>query len=197
MSTRSLRRLWVVIYGHNCPEGEVENAEKVAAHIRAKLNVVRLLPDNAPALGLLTKVANVVTVGGTYPNRWAYLLNGYVNPRYDITVKEEWDPTEQSYPEWVKAGNMELHGYIKDGRSWPVEECPGKGLIGVGEQPAPRLRPLKVIHIGGYWYCDTCSMGVAFRDDAGPGVYESGCTADIPSEEACPEEKMYTKIADP
>lgn len=194
MAVRSLRRVWVVIYGANPPEGEIENAMEIARHIRSKLNVVQVLPADALALDLLTKLANVVTVGGTSANEWAFKLNEFVNPKYDMTVVRERE-ADENYFDWIASGGLVTAGFLKDDTKYAG--AGGKGIIGVGSQRALRARPLKVVHVGGWWYCDTCAMGEAFRADAGQGVYETGCTADIPREEACPTGLTYRKIADP
>lgn len=59
------------------------------------------------------------------------------------------------------------------------------------------LDRLRVVHVGGWWYCDTCVMGEAFRADAGAGVYETGCVEVIPVEEPCPTGLTYRKTAVP
>ncbi|GAJ19058.1 unnamed protein product, partial [marine sediment metagenome] len=112
MSVRSLRRVWVVIHGFGPPEGEIENAMKIASHIRSKLNIVRVLPSDALALDLLTKLANVVTVGGPIANEWTFKLNEFVNPKYDMTVLREKTP-EETYLDWVKSGALRVDGFLK------------------------------------------------------------------------------------
>ncbi|GAI83339.1 unnamed protein product, partial [marine sediment metagenome] len=194
MAVKSLRRVWVVIHGANPPEGEIENAIKIASHIRSKINIVRVLPSDALALDLLTKLANVVTVGGPIANEWAFKLNEYVNPKYDMTVLREKTP-EETWGDYIRSGAVEVHGFLKNTTKYAG--VIGTGIIGVGTQRALRARPLRVIHVGGWGYCDTCAMGEAFRADAGQGVYETGYTADIPTEEPCPVGATYRKIADP
>jgi len=194
MSVRSLRRVWVVIHGAAPPQGEIENAKKIADHIRSKLNIVRVYPADAQGLDLLTKLANVVTVGGPIANEWAFKLNEFVNPKYDIVVKREKTP-EETWGEYIRSGALEVVGFLKNDTKYPG--AGGTGIIGVGTQPALRARPLRVVHVGGWWYCDTCAMGEAFRADAGAGVYDTGCKAETPWEEPCPVGATYTKIADP
>lgn len=195
MSVKSLRRVWVVIHGANPPEGEIENAMLIAKHIRSKLNIVGVLPADALGLDLLTKLANVVTVGGPYANEWAFKLNEFVNPRWDMIVLRERTP-EETYTDWIASGALTVDGFLKNATKFERKEI-GSGIIGVGKQVALRARPLKIVHVGGSGYCDTCAMGEAFRADAGAGVYETGYTTDIPYEESCPVGATYTKIADP
>lgn len=194
MSVRSLRRVWVVIHGAAPPAGEIENAKEIAAHIRSKLNIVRVYPADAGGLDLLTKLANVVTSGGPYANEWAFKLNKFVNPRYDMTVLRERTP-EETYKDWRLSGALKVNGFMKNTTAF--EGAIGRGIIGVGKQAALRARPLRVVHVGGWGYCDTCAMGEAFRADASAGVYDTGCKVDVPYEEPCPIGATYTKIADP
>jgi hypothetical protein len=191
---RSSRRVWVVIYGANAPKGEIENAQKIAAHIKSKLNMVRVYPSDAQGLDLLTKLANVVTVGGPGANEWTFKLNEFVNPKWDFTVKREKTP-EETWVEYIMSGGLEVVGFIKDTSKF--EGAIGRGIIGEGKQVALRVRPLKVVHVGGWDYCDTCAMGEAFRADAGVGVYDTGCKVPVPYEEPCPVGAVYKKIADP
>ena len=199
MSVRSLRRVWLVIYGAAPPQGEIENAQKIGDYLRSKLNIVRVLPaDYVGGMGidldLLTKLANVVTVGGPGANEWAFKLNEFVNPKYDMTVLRERTP-EETYRDWMVSGALKIDGFLKDATKF--EGIIGRGIIGVGKQDALRARPLRVIHVGGWAYCDTCAMGEAFRADAGAGVYDTGCKVDTPYEKPCPIGALYTKIADP
>lgn len=194
MSVKSLRRVWVVIHGADPPEGEIENAQKIASHIRSKLNIIRVLTADALGLDLLTKLANVVTVGGPFANEWAFKLNEFVNPKYDMTVLREREAGE-NYFDWIASGALKIDGFLKNGTKYAG--AGGRGIIGDGTQRALRARPLRVVHVGGWWYCDTCAMGEAFRADAGAGVYETGCVEDIPVEEPCPTGLTYTKTAYP
>jgi len=194
VAVRSSRRVWIVIYGVGAPEGEIENAKKIADHIRSKLNIVRVYPADAQGLDLLTKLANVVTVGGPIANEWAFKLNEFVNPKYDIVIKREKTP-EETWEEYIRSDALEVAGFLKNDTKYPG--ALGTGIIGVGKQPALRVRTLRVVHVGGWEYCDTCAMGEAFRADAGAGVYETGCKVTVPLEEPCPVGVVYTKIADP
>ena len=195
MSVRSLRRVWVVIHGAAPPQGEIENAQKIGDYLRSKLNIVRVLPADSANLDLLTKLANVVTVGGPGANEWTFKLNEFMNPRWDMTVLRERTP-EETYRDWIVSGALTVNGFLKNTTKFERKEI-GSGIIGVGKQAALRARPLRVVHIGGSGYCDTCAMGEAFRADAGAGVYDTGCKVDTPYEEPCPIGALYTKIADP
>jgi len=194
MVVKSSRRVWVVIHGAAVPEGEIENARKIAEHIRSKLNIVRVYPADAQGLDLLTKLANVVTVGGPIANEWAFNLNEFTNPKYDLTVLREKTPDE-TWRDYVLSGALQVVGFLKNDTKYPG--AIGTGIIGVGKQPALRVRALRVVHVGGWEYCDTCAMGEAFRADAGAGVFETGCKVTVPDEEPCPVGAAYRKIADP
>lgn len=190
----SLRKVWVVVHGEEPPQGEIENAEAIAEFLRSNFNIVRVLPANAMALDLLARFCNFVTVGGPFANEWAFKLNEYLNPRYNIVVHREKTP-EETWVEYVTSGAFEITGFLKD--DTPYEGVTNMGMIGVGAQPYMRARPLEIVHIGGWAFEDTCTMGKAFIDGAGAGIFT--CTwPEVPvPEEHCPEEVTYTKIADP
>jgi len=193
VAVRSLRRVWIVIYGANAPEGEIENARKIARHIRSRINLTRVYPDDATGLDLLTKLTNVVTVGGPLANEWTFKLNNCVNPKWDITVLREKKP-EETWDEYIKDGGIKVNGFLKNATQYSPE---GRGMIGIGRQVALRARPLRVVSIGGWRYCDTCVVGQAFRENAGAGIFETGCTEEIAREAPCPAGITYVKIADP
>jgi hypothetical protein len=186
-----LRKFWIVVYGAEAPQGEVENAKQIATYLRGKLNIVRVLPDNASGLDFLAKFANVVVVGGPDANRWALEINSYINPKWDVTILRERGAGED-YHDWVRSGALRVNGILVDSTRYPF--VGGYGMIGVGNRPEMRLRPLKAYSIGGVWYCDTCAVGRAFREGAGPGVYKTGCTSEIPLTELCPV-VSYSKVA--
>lgn len=190
MSSESLRRVWTVIHGYQAPQGEVENARKIANHLRSKLNLVKVLPGDLPVLDFISKITNIVVVGGPDANRWAMWFNQYTNPRWSMVIQQDYTP-DQDYAEWV-AQHLQVDGIVMGDRMW--NDMDQKGIIGVGSQKAPRIRPLKVIHIAGNSYCDTCAMGQAFREGQEAGVYTTGCVSDIPFSEPCPEKIDYTKI---
>jgi len=175
-----LRRFWIVVYGATAPDG--------------KGNVVRVLPDNASGLDFLTKIANVIVVGAPLANRIAYEFNDYINPKANIEVVQEKKP-EETHHEWVAAGGLRFIGWMKDSTPYPGPI--GTGIIGVGNQPLPRLRPLRVIVIAGTDYCDTCILGMAFRQGAGAGIYKTSCTVHLPHTEPCPTTGSYELITDP
>jgi hypothetical protein len=189
------RRIWIIIHGYACPEGDKTNAEKIAAYLRSKLNFVRVLPSDARTLSLLTRFCNFVVIGGPVANEWAFNLNGYVQPRYKIEVTREREPGE-SWGDYVKSGAFTVSGFLKNDVFYPG--AAGVGSLGKGSQPYPRVRPLQIIVIGGWDYGDSCTIGKAFRNDAGPGIYSCVYPPLTFEDPYPPDESMsYTLITDP
>ena len=141
----------------------------------------------------MTKFKNVLILGGPVANQWAFKLNDYLNPRWDIEIVEERKPDED-YFEWVQRGGLNIKGIVKGSQKYSGRV--GLGFIGEGRHPSFRLRA-KTLEVAGWSYCDTCVMGEAFRNGADKGIYQTSCTSDIPPEVACPVDVSWTKIADP
>lgn len=195
MSLSSLRKSWLVLAGPNVPDGELANAQAVADFLRGQLNVARVLQADPygedPMVEALMRFCNVVVVGGPLTNPYAFYLNEYLNPRMDITVVAEKTP-EQTWEEYVASGGFTQNGWICDDQVLALEG----GILGYGAQPYPRARPLQIWLAAGVHYEDTCTMGKAFREDAGAGVYS--CTwSDVTHEDPCPEDAEYTLVKAP
>ena len=185
------RKLWLVIYGESPPEGEIENAKAIASYLGFG---ARAVSTKTKWLGLQARFCNLVILGGPFANEWAVKMNDYVNPKYDITVLRE-KTEEETWADYVKSGAIQERGFLKDATPYTGEAH--KGIIGVGAQPLIRLRALQIFMVGGWDYGDTCTMGLAFREGQGGGIYDCIYTT-LPSyTEPCQEFTSYSKITDP
>lgn len=190
----AVRRSYLVIVGSEAPEGEIANAQAISAFLRRSLNIAvgGIIPikDNSPGIQLLSQLSNVVVVGGPYANEFAFKINEFINPKLDITISREKTP-EETWPEYIASGALVINGYICDEK--PYSNGPNTGIIGTG-----RARMFdKVIAIGGGGkFEDTCAMGKAFREGAGPGIFNCSWT-EVPDMSICPEDAEYTKSVEP
>ena len=197
MSSRTqnnLRRSWIVIVGDNAPAPEVANANAITQHIMRKLNLTpfKAFPANFPGLQYLVKNMNVVTVGGPYANKWTFLLNDYIEPKWDITVNRDIKSGE-AWKDYVASGGIVANGFLVDKVAIAMQSH--RGIIGAGTQPVNRLRPLQVVNVSGVMFEDTCTMTKAFLEDAVPGYYNCDWPGPAdPTYAACPANPTYTKI---
>jgi hypothetical protein len=190
----SLRRSWIVVVGSNAPAAEVNNGTSVIQHIRRKLNLTpfKAFPDTFPGLPYLAKNCNVMTIGAPNANEWAFNLNEFTEPKYDITVNRE-KAADEAWKDYVTSGGIAVKGFIVG--TVPVAGQDHRGLLATGQQVNSRLRPLQVMHIGGWAFEDTCTMVKAFLADVDPGFYQCDWPdpAD-PTMAACPASPTYTKL---
>ena len=219
MAAQSLRRSWIVIVGSGAPAAEVSNGTLVIQHIRRKLNLTpfKAFPDTFPGLPLLVKNCNVVTIGGPPANEWTFNLNEYTDPKWDITVNRE-RAADESYQEYIQSGGITVNGFMVG--TTRVAGQVHRGILGMGQQIATetssilhrqrkrflqsnrrffgqsnKLRPLQVIHIGGWFFEDTCTMVQAFLADVDPGFYQCDWPEPPdPTMAACPASPTYTKL---
>lgn len=189
----SLRRSWMVIVGAEAPDGEKANASEIATYLRRKLNLSlgAFVPitDETPGINFLSNLTNVVVVGGPLANEYAYLLNDYCNPKYKII---EVRPREEgeTHRDWVAAGGLIVENIIMDETDY--DGGAGRGLMGFGQ----RRFFDKIVMIGGFAYADTCTIGLAFREGMGAGIYD--CTYTEPTaEDPCPPDMSYALSAEP
>lgn len=185
------RKLWLVIYGEAPPEGEIENAKAIAKNLGFG---ARAVSTKAMWLGFQARFCNLVIVGGPFANEWAVKMNDYVNPKYDITILRE-KTKEETWKDYIASGAVQCRGFLKDVA--PYAGVAHKGMIGVGAQPYLRLRALQIFMVGGWDYGDTCTMGLAFREGQGAGIYDCIYTTPPSYTEPCQEITSYSKITDP
>jgi len=191
----SLRRSWIVIVGEGTPEAIVNEGALVIQHIRRKLNLTpfKAFPSTFPGLPYLVKNCNVVTIGGPVANEWAFNLNELMEPKYDIIVNRDRGANEP----WADymAGGITVNGFVVG--TVHVAGQSHRGLLATGQQVNSRLRPLQVMHIGGWDFGDTCTMVKAFLADVDPGFYQCDYDASDPgvlAMTACPASPTYTKL---
>jgi len=192
----AVRRSYLVVVGSEAPEGEIGNAQAISTFLRRSLNIAvgGIIPvkDSSPGIQLLTKLCNVVVVGGPYANEFAFTMNEFVNPKYDITVIRE-KTAEETWAEYVASGAFTLNGYLCDEKPYSAgPDFTGTGIIGTGRT---RLFD-KVVLIAGGAFEDTCASGKAFREDAGPGIFDCSWT-EVPDQLTCPEDAEYIKTVEP
>jgi len=189
----AVRRSYLVVVGSEAPEGEIGNAQAISTFLRRTLNIAvgGIIPikDNSPGIQMLTKLCNVIVVGGPFANEFAFTMNEFINPKYDITVSRE-KTAEETWREYVASGALTLNGYLMDEK--PYSGGVNTGIIGTGRT---RLFD-KVVVISGETFEDTCALGKAFREDAGPGIFNCSWT-EVPDQSICPEDAEYTKSAEP
>lgn len=191
----SLRRSWIVIVGSDAPAPEVNNGVSVIQHLRRKLNLTpfKAFPDTFPGLPYLVKNCNVMTIGGPGSNEWTFNLNELTEPKYDVTVNRAREANE-TWKDYVLAGGITVNGFIVGTTHIAVQ--PHRGILATGQQAVNRLRPLQVMHIGGWAFEDTCTMVQAFLADADPGFYQCDWPEPAdPTFAACPASPTYTKLA--
>jgi len=181
------RRLWIVIYGDNAPQGEIDNAKAIASALGIG---ARALPASSQLITWLSKFANIVVVGGSFANPYAVSMNDLVNPKWDITVVRAQNEGE-SWKDYCESGGIVVKGFIKD--SVPYSGGVGKGFIGIGSQSLIRARALQVVMIMGWDFQDSCAMGKAFRDGQGAGIYN--CSGTPTTDDTCDPNVTYTQIA--
>lgn len=181
-----LRRTYLVVVSPDAPQAEKDNAEAIASHIMQKLNYARVVTNDDTKLEQLSRFANIILVGGPLGNEWAFKLNDYVNPRWDVTVLKE-RKEGQTWSEYLAAGSLRVNGYIIN-ETKPTGYGAHTGIIGKGQNTSyPRLRPLQVVTIGGYSGQDTCCVAKAFLEDQEAGVYDTTWTGT----EICPADANY------
>ena len=189
----AVRRAYLVIVGSEAPKGEIGNAQAISAALRRRLNIAvgGIIPikDNTPGIQLLSKFCNVVVVGSPMANEFAFLMNDYVNPKFDITVQREKTP-EETWAEYIASGALVINGYFCD--EAPYGAGSNTGIIGTGRT---RLFD-KVVIVGGWEFEDTCAVGKAFAENAGPGIFNCSWTK-VPDMSICPEDAAYTKSIEP
>lgn len=188
----NLRRSWIIIVGSGAPAAEVDNAALLAQNLRRKLNIAKSFPDTFPGLATLVKNCNVITVGGPAANPYTVLLNDFMEPKYDFTVVRE-KTADETWAEYITSGGIVIRGFKVNDVAYAFVNH--RGLLGSGQQPGNKLRPLSVMHIGGTLFEDTCTMTQAFIDGAEPGYYE--CIWPDPPDPtyaACPVAPTYTKV---
>jgi len=166
-----LRRTYVVVVSPNAPQSEKDNADAITSYLMQKLNYARVVTADDPKLDQLSRLANIILVGGPSSNEWAFKLNDFVNPKWDITVLKE-RQEGQSWVDYIVDGSLQVSGYI-------INEAKAAGgehtaILGKGQNTSyPRLRPLQVVTLGGWLGDDTLSIIKAFLEDQEAGVYDT------------------------
>lgn len=188
-----LRRTYIVIVGPDAPQPELDNADAISSHMMQKLNFSKVLISDDAKLDKISKFANLILVGGPAANEWTYILNEYINPRYDITVLKE--RTEgQTWKEYVLGGGLQVNGLIINDTKTPGLNH--TGILSTGKQTLPRIRPLQIMHVGGWMFEDTCCMTKAFLEDQEAGIYDTIWAVADPTYTKCPVDGNY-KIKTP
>lgn len=189
-----LRRTYMVVVGADAPQPEKDNADAIASYMMQKLNFSRAVLSDDARLEQTSKFANIITIGGPAANEWAFKLNDFLNPRYDITVLKD-RVADQTWKDYVLGGGIRVNGFILNDQK--LASGSHTGLIGKGQNSSyPRLRPLQVAHIGGWEFEDTCCMTKAFLEDQEAGIYTTIWAVADPTMTKCPADGNY-KISKP
>ena len=186
-----LRRTYLVIVGTEAPQPEKDNAEAIAAsHMMQKLNFSRVVTSDDSRLDQTSKFANIIVVGGPISNEWAFKLNDFCNPRWDITVVKE-RTAGQTWKDYVAGGGLSFNGFLVNEAK--VAGTLHKGFIGSGKNTSyPRLRPLQITLLGGWTFEDTCCVVKAFLEDQAAGLYNTIWATADPTFSKCPVDGNYS-----
>lgn len=162
-------KLWLIIYPshfrdeppYNEPmQEEVDLANAIAEMLIELGKIAKVFPDNSHALKLLFPTASIISIGGPDANIITNWVEPFCNPTANYVYLEEGG---------IDTANS-THVKVVDGepQEWNVID---HGIIGITTKfGRPRF---KVVVIEGYALKDTLSVGKAFLDGGGAGVYET------------------------